>query len=199
MIKLIKSIKLKFPQIWHVIEILNGFIILLLWKDKYSRAVDAITAYKVSNGITFKQCKIKDLSTLYSTLNTISEDDKKYFRPFPFTGKSLRNILSTATYQVFLAYEGTSVCGMFFLRLFFNKKCFLGFWVMGDHRGCGIGRDMIRAMNNASKILGFSLMSTVNSDNTASLHAHFSAAPFHVVETLPDGDLVLRIKDKYSC
>jgi len=199
MIQLFKSIKLKFPQIWHVIEIFNGFIILLLWKGRYKRAVDVINKYETSNGITFKQCKSKDLSTLYSTLGAISEDDKKYFMPFPFTEKSLRNILSTATYQVFLAYEGTSVCGMFFLRLFFNKKCFLGFWVMSDHRGRGIGKDMIRAMDNASKILGFSLMSTVNSDNTASLHAHFSAASFHVVETLPDGDLVLRIKDKYSC
>jgi len=196
MIRLLKSIKLRYPQIWHVIEILNGLIISLLWNDKYWRSVDAITSYETSNGITFKKCKSKDVSTLYSTLKAISEDDKRYFMPFDFNEKSLRNIISTVTYQVYLAYEGESVCGFFFLRLFFNKKCFLGFWVMSNHRGRGIGKDMIRAMEKASDILGFSLMSTVNPDNTASLRAHFSAAPFYIVETLPNGDVVLRVKDK---
>ena len=91
--------------------------------------------------------------------------------------------------------ENDELIGLFFLRFFLNRQCFLGFVVKNEYRGRGIGKKMIDAMVRGVQGSGFTLMSTVCAENKASLRAHLAGGQFEIIETLPTNEIVLRMKE----
>ena len=195
LVEILKKVKLRYPVVWDWVEDING---ILLGKSRSQRMTDIKKEILVfppgHSGLVFRDAKKEDIPLIVEFLNHLSAEDVAHFRPFPFTHRSLGHVISCGTYQVYLAMSGKELVGLFFLRFFINRQCFLGFTVKSSYRGKGIGRKMIEAMASAVKDSGFQLMSTVCADNQASIKAHMAAARFEIVDRLSSNEIVLRLK-----
>jgi L-amino acid N-acyltransferase YncA len=195
LVEILKKVKLRYPVVWDWVEDING---ILLDKSRSQRMIDIKREILVfppgHSRLVFRDAKKEDIPIIVEFLNHLSAEEVAHFRPFPFTDRSLGHVISCGTYQVYLAMSGNELVGLFFLRFFINRQCYLGFAVNSSYRGKGIGKKMIEAMASAVKDSGFQLMSTVCADNQASIKAHMAAARFEIVDRLSSNEIVLRLK-----
>jgi|GEM_PF-2068932 len=193
-IELLKKTKLRFPIVWDWVEDINGALIKGCRSHYLENIKNKITSSSESTNITFKYAREDDVGIIVKFLNSLSPEDCFHFKPFPFTPESILHVVTCGTYQVYLAMFGKELVGLFFLRFFINRQCYLGFAVNSSYRGKGIGKKMIETMASAVKDSGFQLMSTVCADNQASIKAHMAAARFEIVDRLSSNEIVLRLK-----
>lgn len=194
MIEVIKKIKIRFPDIWEIMENLNGLVIWLLWSKRLKEAARvSISSFKV-NGLKCYQGRQIDCRPLLEFLKKLSYSDIEYFKPFRFSEKTIEHILKCRTYQVFIVRAENEIIGFYFIRYFLNRDCFLGFAVGLKNRGHGLGKEMVSSIVAAAKIARFRLMSTVCVGNVQSLKVHLSAAPFTILKELSSGELLLRLE-----
>jgi hypothetical protein len=69
-------------------------------------------------------------------------------------------------------FEKDKLVGYFFLRCFWNRKCFVGRLIDYNYRGKGIGWIMNNIMYNVAWDSGFRCLSTISRNNKAVMTAH---------------------------
>jgi len=156
-----------------------------------------IITYSIGQSITARLALINNIEEVVDFLKGLSQAERAFFNPFPFTLRSIYHVVSCGTYQVYLVRnnQNNELIGLFFLRFFLNRQCFLGFVVKNEYRGRGIGKKMIDAMARGVQGSGFTLLSTVCAENKASLRAHLAGSQFEIIETLPTNEIVLKMKE----
>ncbi len=197
LIDLLKKVKSRYPMIWQLIERGNGYMLSKLASYRLDAIRKKIITYPIGQGVMTKFALVEDTEDISDFLKGLSQAEKAFFNPFPFTLRSINHVVSCGTYQVYLVRnsENDELIGLFFLRFFLNRQCFLGFVVKNEYRGRGIGKKMIDAMVRGVQGSGFTLMSTVCAENKASLRAHLAGGQFEIIETLPTNEIVLRMKE----
>jgi GNAT superfamily N-acetyltransferase len=188
--KIFRVLKRHFPFLWRLVENVNGFLVRVLMDGKVrilTRSVESAS----QPGYSFRKMGPGDIDAFSAFFESISEDDKTYFRPFPFSADSYRSILSNPGFVVFEAHAGEGPVAVFFLRLFANNQAFLGFLVKQEMRGRGIGKRIIEALAAACRLSGIALLSSVSRRNIASWKAHQENG-FHGIKELGDENVLLR-------
>ena len=198
LIDLLKKVKSRYPMIWRLIELCNGYMLTKLASYKLNAIRKKIITYPIGQSITARLALINNIEEVVDFLKGLSQAERAFFNPFPFTLRSIYHVVSCGTYQVYLVRnnQNNELIGLFFLRFFLNRQCFLGFVVKNEYRGRGIGEKMIDAMVRGVQGSGFTLLSTVCAENKASLRAHLAGGQFEIIETLPTNEIVLKMKEQ---
>ena len=194
----VKELKYHYPTLWDIVESLNGSILGKAYSIRLNKVKELILSYAIGQNFALKYANLHDSKDIVVFLRSLSEAERAFFNPFPFTLRSINHVVSCGTYQVYLVRnnQNNELIGLFFLRFFLNRQCFLGFVVKNEYRGRGIGGKMIDAMVRGVQGSGFTLMSTVCAENKASLRAHLAGGQFEIIETLPTNEIVLKMKEQ---
>lgn len=194
LLEFLKVIKNKYTFIWFFIERINGLFCKIFKKESMVNIENRIINFWGNENTIAKKATSSDISDIVSFFEELSSEDTQYFQPFEFTKKSLLHVLSCGTYQLYLVIFDNQIAGIFFLRFFINNKCFLGYAVKKEFRGKGLGQGMLAAIIYGISRSKFRLMSTICTNNTASLKAHMATGRFEIIETLQTNEVVLRMK-----
>jgi len=193
----VKELKYHYPTLWDIVESLNGSILGKAYSIRLNKVKELILSYAIGQNFALKYANLHDSKDIVVFLRSLSDAERAFFNPFPFTLRSINHVVSCGTYQVYLVHnnQNNELIGLFFLRFFLNRQCFLGFVVKNEYRGRGIGKKMIDAMVRGVQGSGFTLLSTVCAENKASLRAHLAGGQFEIIETLPTNEIVLKMKE----
>jgi len=194
----VKELKYHYPTLWDIVESLNGSILGKAYSIRLKKVKELVLSYAIGQNFALKYANLHDSKDIVVFLRSLSEAERAFFNPFPFTLRSINHVVSCGTYQVYLVRnnQNNELIGLFFLRFFLNRQCFLGFVVKNEYRGRGIGGKMIDAMVRGVQGSGFTLLSTVCAENKASLRAHLACGQFEIIETLPTNEIVLKMKEQ---
>jgi len=192
-----KELKYHYPTLWDIVESLNGCVLVKAYSFRLNKVKELVLSYAIGQDFSLKYANLQDNNDIVVFLRSLSEEERAFFNPFRFTLRSIKHVVSCGTYQVYLVRnnQNNELIGLFFLRFFLNRQCFLGFAVKNEYRGRGIGKKMIDAMARGVQGSGFTLMSTVCAENKASLRAHLAGGQFEIIETLPTNEIVLKMKE----
>lgn len=86
--------------------------------------------------------------------------------------------------------------GYFFLRFFWNRKCFVGRLIDEPCEGKGIGRAMNNIMYNIGWRMGFRVMSTISKNNHLVMRSHANNHRMVVLKELADDYLFVEFVEK---
>jgi hypothetical protein len=169
-------IKNKFHFIWNIISHINSLLFYFLYPkiklkvDSYFKCKEFINLIKDKN-IRIKVLGINDLASLLSLLQK-KENQSKFFQPFSFSVKKISEILSLPSFINIGLFKDEAMIGYFFLRLFINKKAFLGLMIDSNFRGKGFSNIMLKILYDISNNINFKLYSTIWKDNLNSYNVH---------------------------
>jgi RimJ/RimL family protein N-acetyltransferase len=171
---LLRLIKKRIPIVWFAIETINNYLVtIFLGKAKKSIELFVVSLSPPS-GIRFKPSKPNDAKRLSLFLQGLGSDDRQYFSPFSFTASRVEAMLRGGGFLFFSAERDGQIVGVFFLRLFFSGRAFLGFVVHRNARGLGIGKSMVFALRKGCLESGVRLFSSVSKHNIPSWKIHES-------------------------
>ncbi|GAB1431764.1 hypothetical protein MASR2M29_03890 [Spirochaetota bacterium] len=185
-----RFIKNKLPFLWQIIECFNYILCNLFYKNKM-QLIRARLTESIFGQFKIEYADLNKIDIFTSYLLAISEEDRKYFRPFIYQNKAIKIFLKNSSILVFALYYKNDIAGVFFLRFFFNGQAYLGFYTDKEFRGMGLGSKMIKSLAIACKEQSFPLYSTVSTENTASWKAHISNG-FKVKKQMKNNYMLLK-------
>lgn len=94
-------------------------------------------------------------------------------------------------FLMFGAYSEQGMVGYFFLRCFWNRKCFVGRLIDEPFEGQGIGRVMNQIMYHTAWWSGFRCMTTVSKHNNAIMRSHERNPHARFRQPLPNDYLLI--------
>jgi len=174
--KLFYFIKNKFHFIWTIISHINSLLFYLLYPKIRLKVNSRFESNKFINinkdkKINIRLLGIDDLVELLTLLQK-KENQSIFFQPFNFSEKKIRKILSSSSFINLGLFQDDLLIGYFFLRLFINKKAFLGLILDSSFRGKGFSNIMLKILYDISNKIRFKLYSTIWKDNLNSYNAH---------------------------
>lgn len=170
--RLLIFIKHHFAFLWEIIEWSNGLLFSLFYKPRMKKVLADVFKEFTTAGFHFRTLTLADIDTLHELINSQPASDLTYFSPHGFDLKSLQAQFKKPSFLMMGAFEGNKMVGYFFLRFFFNRKCFVGRLINKDHRGKGIGLVMNKIMYETAWRLNFRCQSTISKNNAAVMKAH---------------------------
>lgn len=186
-------IKYKLPYVWLLIEQVNSLFFFVFASKITTNLISSCV--KHSNSINkFKLIELKDLKALSILLNGLESTQKKYFEVHHYSIPCLRLQLKNRSFIMVGCFRNSELVGYFFLRCFFNKKCFVGRLVHRDFRGKGIGRTMNAILYRAAWQSGFRVFATLSSNNRLVMQSHKNNPYMSVIKELPDNYLLVEFK-----
>lgn len=189
-IRFLIYIKHKFPFLWAMVEVLNSFLFRLL---HYRRMVlisnQIINEYSLA-GYNFRTIEANDLTQLEKLLNHQPPKRVTYFKPHDFNLKSIQQAFANPAFLMMGVFKGSQMVGYFFLRCFWNKKCFVGRLIDEPHEGKGIGRVMNIIMYNIAWEVDFKCLSTISKNNKMVMRSHAKNNTMRILKVL-DNDYLL--------
>lgn len=177
-------IKNKAPWIWSVSEDLNAFVFRMMKAAPLKRLGGCC-----ADGV--RLATLDDAGRLAKFFSEQPEESYKWFRPHRFDEASVRRLLKTASYIIYVQEEDGDIIGYAFLRSFCNGKCFLGKMVDGRHQGKGVCTTLCRVGMRMATVLGMKMYESINEANVGSMKASQKACEVTLVEKLKDGDVLI--------
>lgn len=191
-LSMIRYIKNKLPYLWKVIEIINSISISLLYKKELVRIMNNICSYQISDKIFIKLAKTDNVIRINELLSQADANDVKYFRPFEFSEKKILCLVKNNANQFYFLSDRTNLIGIFFLRFFGNKQAYLGFYIVKEKRGHGIGTQILKILIQSFQNSNILLSATVSKNNVASLKSHLKAG-FIIKKELANDFVLLQL------
>jgi hypothetical protein len=189
-IRILLFIKHKLFFIWKGIDILNSFLFSLLYEKKIYKSVAEILIEFPHSEIEFRTLEAKDLEKLNFLIQSQDFNRLTFFKPHGFDKNSLEKVFRNKALVMMGAFEGNHMIGYFFLRCFWNRKCFVGRFLHAKYEGKGIGRIMNSIMYNLAWRNGFQCLSTISKNNHWVMKAHAGNKAMRVIKEL-DNDYLL--------
>ena len=175
---------------WRIIEWANSLLFKLICKKRFDRVIPDVFAEYSLEGLEFRVLDLEDLKQLSELINRQPKDDLEYFKPHEFDSESLLRILNNPAFLMMGAFDGEKIVGYFFLRCFWNNKCFVGRFVDRNYQGRGIGKVMNDIMYNIAWRARFRCLSTISKNNKAVMTAHAKNQTMVILKEL-DNDYML--------
>jgi len=185
-------IKKNIGLLWKLIEITNLLIIKLFYFRKYKQLNNQFFDYRMIDEFRYRLLRKDDVEKLHDFFLTMDKDYLKYFNPHGWDKKSLSKIINNSSFITLGFYKKDELIGYFFLRLFCNKRAFIGRLVSERYKGKGIAKKMAKILYHISNLVDFNVYSTISKDNTASLRSHLSVKEYTVVKELPNNYLLIK-------
>jgi len=183
-------IKHRLGFLWRIIEWGNGILFSLIYRSRLEEVLREVFEEVNDSCYIFRKLGQSDLALLHELLKSQNEGDLDYYKPHGFDMGSLERQLKIPSFLMMGTFDGEKMTGYFFLRLFANKKCFVGRLTDKDYRGKGIGQAMNRIMYEIAWKMGFRCLSTISRNNTLVMKAHAENRNMVVLKELA-GDYML--------
>lgn len=189
-VRILIYIKHHFAYLWFFIEKVNMILFSILFRKKLESIILKVLKEYELQGYTFRQISKSDLKLLHLLITSQSGTRLDYFKPHKFDIKSLQKIQRNPSFLMMGVYKGSSLVGYFFLRFFWNRKCFVGRLIDEPYEGKGIGRIMNKIMYNIGWKLGFRVLSTISKNNHLVMKSHANNQTMIILKEL-DNDYLL--------
>lgn len=200
--RLLLFVKHRLPFLWAVVEWLNARLYRLVHGNRVAANANECLDEFTLSGYDFRWLQRDNLPALHELLERQGPERLRYFRPHGFDTASLDRAWSNPSFLMFGVFHGDRLVGYFFLRCFWNRRCFVGRLIDEPYEGQGIGRVMNRVMYHTAWRSGFRCMTTVSRDNVSVMRSHANNPAFEVVQELPNNYLLVEFvrstKDKQT-
>jgi hypothetical protein len=197
MVKILLYIKHHLPFLWQVVDWLNSFLFRLLHGKKFQRVAGSVISGHQLPGFEFRQITAKDLPALAKLLADQPKERVAFFKPHNFDIKSLEKTFNNPSFLMMSVFDGPRMVGYFFLRCFWNKKCFVGRLIDKLYEGKGIGRVMNQIMYNIGWDSGFKVLSTISKNNQLVIKSHANNQAMKILKELVNDYLLVEfVKEK---
>lgn len=197
-VRLLIYIKHRIPFIWHLVELVNGALFSLLHKNKMLAEASRALA-EVKGDYQLRFLGERDLRELSQLLQTQSKSRVEFFKPHKFNLDALNERLRDPAFIMFGAFAGERLVGYFFLRCFWNRKCFVGRLIDAPYERRGIGRMMNWVMYTTAWRAGFRCLTTVSKNNSAVMRSHANNPVDKVIRPLSGGYQLVEFIDPKRC
>jgi len=177
--------------IWIIIERVNDLLFYLLYHKRLDRVSREVFKEIQHHSVVFKRISIAESASLYELIRNQPASDLTYFKPHSFEFKSIVRQTRKPSFLMMGAFINDSLIGYFFLRLFVNRKCFVGRLIDKNYRGHGIGVTMNRIMYEIAWRMKFRCLSTISRNNHAVIKAHSGNRYMSVLKELKDDYLLV--------
>ena len=166
-------IKHRLPWLWQLVEWLNAHLYSVLHRRAMlSHMQHAFTEFTLE-GFIFRPVDDVDLPLLAALLERQGDERLRYFRPHGFDVPSLRRMMANPAFLMFGVWDAQgNMVGYFFLRCFWNRRCFVGRLIDQPSEGKGIGRVMNQIMYHTAWWSGFRCMTTISKHNQSIIRSH---------------------------
>ena len=172
--------------IWIIIERVNDLLFYLLYHKRLDRVSREVFKEIQHHSVIFRRISIAESASLYELIRNQPASDLTYFKPHSFELKSIVRQTRKPSFLMMGAFINDSLIGYFFLRLFVNRKCFVGRLIDKNYRGHGIGVTMNRIMYEIAWRMKFRCLSTISRNNHAVMKAHSGNRYMSVLKELKD-------------
>jgi hypothetical protein len=177
--------------IWIIIERVNDLLFYLLYHKRLDRVSREVFKEIQHHSVIFRRISIAESASLYELIRNQPASDLTYFKPHSFEFKSIVRQTRKPSFLMMGAFINDSLVGYFFLRLFVNRKCFVGRLIDKNYRGHGIGVTMNRIMYEIAWRMKFRCLSTISRNNHAVIKAHSGNRYMSVLKELKDDYLLV--------
>ena len=189
--RILLFVKHRLPWLWGLIDWLNARLFRMLHKKSMAKEVDRAFLEFRLNGLQYRSLATGDLPALVKLLNAQGQERLRYFQPHGFDLESLTKMHRNPAFLMFGVFRDNILVGYFFLRCFWNRKCFVGRLIDHAHEGQGIGRVMNQIMYHIAWRSGFRCMTTISRDNQFIMRAHANNPHARVLGPLANGYLLV--------
>ena len=170
--RILLFIKHRMPWLWIGVDWLNARLYSLLHQKNTAIQVDRAFREFALEGFDFRRLASADLDALHKLLRRQGDERLRYFQPHGFDPDSLKKMLNNPAFLMFGAFRNGSLVGYFFLRCFWNRKCFVGRLIDEPYEGQGIGRVMNQIMYHTAWWSGFRCFTSISRNNKWIMRAH---------------------------
>ena len=189
-------IKHHLAPVWKIIDWVNSFIYSILFANKQKTVVKQVLKETPDVRFHFRELTKDDMPLLYALINNQLTDDLIFFKPHGFSLKALESQYRKSSFLMMGAFHEDALVGYFFLRFFFNRKCFVGRLIDKNYRGKGIGREMNRIMYETAWRMKFRCLSTISKNNRSVMMAHSQNETMKVLRSLKNDYLLVEFVNK---
>jgi hypothetical protein len=188
--RLLIFIKHHLPFIWAGVEWLNAALFSLLHAKKTEKIATEVIGANSLNGFLFRKLNRSDIPELERLLYAQPKERVAFFNPHGFETKTLKKVEKNPAFIMMGVFDGQHLVGYFFLRCFWNKKCFVGRLIDEHYESNGIGRVMNAIMYNIAWVSGFKCLSTISKNNKLVMRSHAKNNTMKILKEL-DNDYLL--------
>jgi hypothetical protein len=171
--ELLLYLKHNLKFLWDIIDQLNSLLFRFLHYYQIRKIVPKVLQEYSLKGYVFRELIQNDLLLLKDLIERQERGRLTYFNPHGFELKDLLKVYNNPSFIMMGVFDGRLMVGYFFLRCFWNRKCFVGRLIDEPHEGRGIGRVMNSIMYNTAWRMGFRCLSTISKNNTSVIRAHY--------------------------
>lgn len=196
LVRLLIYIKHHFTFLWRFVEGLNSLLYRLLYLKRQQKVVPAVLRESGLPGFTFRVLQQSDLPSLEALIAKQEPGRLAWFKPHGFDGKSLHKAWRNPAFLMMGAFDGPLLVGYFFLRFFWNRKCFVGRLIDQPYEGKGIGRNMNNIMYHIGWRMGFRVLSTISKNNHLVMRSHANNPLMKVLKELDNDFLFVEFVEK---
>ena len=170
--RILLFIKHRIPWLWIGIDWLNARLYAILHEETMAEnGYRAFDRFKLA-GFEFRPLVGADLYDLKALLERQKSERLEYFRPHGFDYASLHEMYANSAFLMFGVFSEQRMIGYFFLRCFWNRKCFVGRLIDAPFEGKGTGRVMNQIMYNTAWWSGFRCFTSISRNNQWIMRAH---------------------------
>ena len=174
----------RLPFVWRLVELLNSFLFSIRYRKGLSSINDVLIPYQ--DDYSIRLAEHGDVDRLVTFFNEQPEEAFKFFNPHPFDAKTIARLIKNKAYLFFVVLKEEQIVGYFFLRCFFNGKCFRGKIVDYRWRNRGIAKLMGKVSTDVAVHLGLRIFGTISKDNVASMASSSAVNEIKIIEYLPN-------------
>ena len=189
--KILIYIKHHFAFIWKIIDRLNALLFSLFYGSHTETVLQSVLKNQDQTDFSYCKLQLSDAHSLFQLLNNQDPADLNYFHPHGFDLDSIKKQFTYTSFLMMGVFKGNQMVGYFFLRFFFNKKCFVGRLIDKDFRGKGIGETMNTIMYETAWNMGFRCLSTISKNNKLVIKAHAKNRSMVVLKELQNDYLLV--------
>ena len=175
----------RMPFVWNIIEFFNSLLFSLRYGKKVSSINEVLSTYQ-GEYIT-RELTLEDLGMVLTFFSEQPQESFKFFAPHDFDAKNISRIIKNRSYLSFIVMKDEQMVGYFFLRCFFQGKCFRGKIVDYRWRNLGIAKLMGRITTDVAMHIGLRMYGTISKENVTSMASSAAVNEIRVIEELPNG------------
>jgi len=165
-------IKHRIPWLWMVVDWLNALVYRLLHRRRMQVQLERAFSEFGLSGYEFRPLERDDLIDLEQLIERQSKARLEYFQPHRFDLAALERMYANPSFLMFGVLVEDRLIAYFFLRCFWNRKCFVGRLMDEAFEGRGIGRVMNQIMYHTAWWSGFRCFTSISRNNKWIMRAH---------------------------
>lgn len=143
--------------------------------------------------IEFRSVTGNDANDLYTVLNSLSKEAKKFFHPHPFDKKTIKKICTSTKDHYFVLTLNKKIVGYSMLRLFGHSIPSFGVCIRDGYEKHGYGEMMTEKTIQKAKEFGYTeVILTVHKENAPALELYKKIGFTTMYQDLKTGEIKMK-------